>query len=131
MARPSLRSERGAGMVATMLAVPLVLTLLMAATETLIRLHTRSSVAARAADAVRDAAVEPGPATTTARRASRLLRDDLGRFGDEASIEWRVEPDRIEVRVRVPAPGLIAFGPAGPLARPIEVVASARREVWR
>jgi hypothetical protein len=118
-------------MVATMVVAPLILVLLLFATQTLIRLHARSTVAALASEAARGAAVDDRPAAAAATRAGRVLRDDLGQAGADADIEWRVEPDRIEVHVRVTAPRLLAIGSLDPLNDPIEVVASARREAWR
>lgn len=125
------RDERGTGLVATMIAVPLVLMLVLFATQALIRLQARSSLVAMAADAARGAAVDGGPASTSIARATRILRADLGAAGEEADIEWRIEPHRIEIHVRVDAPRLLPGGAAPTLTRPIEVVASARREAWQ
>ena len=125
------RDERGTGLVATMIAVPLVLVLLLFATQVLIRLQARSSLTAMAADAAREAALDAGPTATSAARAGRVLRAGLGPAGEDAAIEWRIDPHRIEVHVRVAAPRLLPGGPAGALSRPIEVVASARREAWQ
>jgi hypothetical protein len=120
--------ERGTGVVATMMVVPLVLVLVLFATQVLLRLHTRARVAASAHAAARDVGVDAASPSAATARAGQDLRAELGR---EAEIEWWLRPDRVEVRVRLPAPRLLAIGAFGALGPPIEVAASSPVEGWR
>ena len=113
-----------------MVVVPLVLVLVLFATQTLLRLHTRTTVEALAQEAARSVALDPaaGPALRT---ADRRLRRALGSSAAVAEIDWTTGPTRVVVRVRVPTPRLLGWPLAGPLAEPVSVEASARPEVWR
>jgi hypothetical protein len=114
-----------------MLAVPLVLVLLAGAAQVLLRLNARDAVAALAHDAARDAGLAGSPTAASTARAGQTLRDRLGRAGDDAEIRWSIGPQRVEVRVRLPSPRLLAIGSLAPLSRPIDVRRSAPVEAWR
>lgn len=123
--------DRGTGMIATMLALPMVLLLLLLATQVLVRLQATSTATALAERAARTASIREDGRDDATRSAERWLRSELGAVGATADISWTVDVDRVTVRLRIPGPNLLATDLSGPLGSPITVRASARPEVWR
>ncbi|MEL7208867.1 MAG: hypothetical protein AAGK32_11675 [Actinomycetota bacterium] len=112
-----------------MLALPIVLLLVLFATQVAARLHAKAELDALATHASRAAAVAPGPIRVDA--ATAELRALLGRAGPDAGITWSIDEDAVALRIEVAPPTVVDAGLLGPLAEPLVVHSRIRRERWR
>ncbi len=127
------RTERGSGLLGTLLGVGIVLVLVLLAANVCIGLWTRSTVDAVAYDAAHRIATTPAGADLRARAAEAIAaaRRELGAYGDRVSFEVEsFGPPSVVLHVRAPGadvlPRLVDGGPVvGALDRRIVV----RREV--
>jgi hypothetical protein len=127
---PHHRLDRGAGLVTTMLGVPVVLLLTLFGTQVLLRLHATSTVRSLAGDAVREVAIDPATAPAAAEQAGQVLRERLGAAGATADLDWALSEAAVTLRVRVEPPRVLPLAGLGHLDGPIVASASARRERW-
>ena len=107
---PSLSPEHGAGLVASLAGLLVVLVLLLFAVESLVGLYARSVATAAAADGARIVASDPdvrsgaAPTPATTRRAEDRVRDLLGEAGRSAQMSWSIDGERVALRLRTSAP---------------------------
>lgn len=90
------RSERGAGLIATVSGVTVFLAFLLFAVQLLFNLYATSAVTAAAYDAARLVAGSDGGDTTLAEDHARQV---LGRYADRVTFEWSVDADDVALRV--------------------------------
>ena len=110
------RDEDGTGLVSTVIGVGAFLAFMLLAAHVLVGLHARSVVGAAAFDAVRVVSgAEAGQRAGAVARAEADARAGLGRMGDRARFEWRVDGEMVEVRVTAPAPSLLPVVAGGPI----------------
>jgi hypothetical protein len=101
-----VRDDRGTGLVSTLAGVTVFLAFCLFAVQLLVGLYATSVVTSVAYDAARSIATSGTPASDDRlAEAEAGAREQLGRYGDQASFEWDVsDPDVVRLRVRAVNP---------------------------
>ncbi len=109
------RDEAGTGLVASVVGIAVFLTLMLLAVQVAFDLYARSAVTAAALDAASAVAGSDAGGTPAAQAdAVANARAILGRYGNEASFVWRIEPQAVELTVSVHNPSVLpSFASAG------------------
>jgi hypothetical protein len=126
------RSERGAGLLSTVVGVGVVMGLVAVAANVAIGLWARTTVDAVTEDAARRVARAPHDAdlAAVAAHAGEDARRLLGRHGQRIRLDWlELGPDRVQLRVRSPgAPVLPGVSGSAIVVGEVDRVVSVRRE---
>lgn len=126
------RSERGAGLLSTVVGVGVVMGLVAVAANVAIGLWARTTVDAVTEDAARRVARAPHDAdlAAVAAHAGEDARRLLGRHGQRIRLDWlELGPDRVQLRVRSPgAPVLPGLSGSAIVVGEVDRVVSVRRE---
>ena len=101
-------TERGAGVIGTVVGVLVFLVLVMFATQVLLGLYTTSVMTAVTYDAAKAVAGADADGEAAARDdAEDNARRQLGRFGGGVHFDWAVGPDAVRLTVRAQRPTLL------------------------
>lgn len=105
MAQRHDRGEAGAGVISSIIGVVVFLLLMLFAVQVLYGLYATSVVTAVTYDAAKAVAGSDGGDTAIA-AAQRRAADQLGRYGDDVTFDWRRSDEdavRLTVRARRPS----------------------------
>jgi len=129
------RSERGTGVISSLVGITMFLGFLFFAVQLLFNLYATSVVTANSFDAARRVAAAPtapgGSAPTTV-AAEREARDRMGEYGSRVRFDWSgTDADTVRLHIRATNPRLLLFAPSTMAFDRIDRTIVVRRERFR